>query len=139
MKTNPNLSALIIARPGRMRESLSALLVATSQFGRVDCADDLSSALQRPAEPPPALALVDVDLPGPDVEPALKQIKAVWPNAQYLVLVEAGQEQLAQKSGADGILRKGFRSTELFAMIAFLLGGEANHRWSDPTHRLGAS
>ena len=57
--------ALIAARPGRMRDSLQALLAARFRTDAVDVADDSPAALRRVAAASrPALLVLDTSLPG---------------------------------------------------------------------------
>lgn len=114
--------ALIVARPGRLRESLSVLLAATSQIGRVDNVDDGPAALRMFAESPPALVLLDTNMPNDGVQTVLRQIKAGWPQTLCLVLADNDQERrAAQAAGADGVLLKGFSAARLLATVERLL------------------
>lgn len=114
---------LIVARPGRMRDGLQALLAAMPQVERINLADDSTAALEMISGQQPTLVLLDSNpLNDGQVWTALEQIKALHPQTRCLVLVDNGrQEQRAQATGADGVLVKGFSTAELFAAIEKLL------------------
>ena len=114
--------ALIAARPGRMRDSLQALLAAMPRIAAVDEVDDGSAALHRVAASRPALAVLDTNLSDGATWSVLKEIKSRWPQTQCVVLAQsASQREAAQAAGADGVLIKGFSTAELYLMIDELL------------------
>ncbi len=115
---------LIVARPGRMRDSLQSLLAAAPLIDEIDQADDGASAL-RILERCPTLVLLDTNLPGGQVWEVLAQIRAQQPHTRCLVLADsARQRQMAWASGADDVLLKGFQTAELFAAIEKVLSKE---------------
>lgn len=119
-----NVSALIIARPGWLRESLQALVTAVPQIGSVDLVDDGLSALKVVTEHQPALVLLDTNLPEDEIPTVLRRIKARWPQTRCLVLADDGQQQqAAQAAGADDVLLKGYPAARLFVTIEELLKG----------------
>ena len=69
------VSALIIAPPGRLRDSLRVLLRASGRIGRVEEADDARFALGAIAERPPGLVVLDAGLGEADALELLGQIK----------------------------------------------------------------
>ncbi len=117
-----DMSALLVARPGRVRDGLQALLTATPQIAMIDQADDGSSVLRFVGEHHPSLVLLDTDLPNDSVWAMLRTIKTVWPQTLCLVLTDNSRsERTAKVAGADGVLLKGFLTGELFAEIERLL------------------
>ncbi len=115
---NGDISTLIAARPGRVRDGLQALLAAIPQIEMIGQADDGASALKSVVEHRPALVLLDTNLPGNEVWAVLRQIKAQWPQARCLIMSDSGQQRrAAQAAGADGMLLKGFLAAELLAAI----------------------
>lgn len=123
---NPRVSALIIAPPGRLRDSLRVLLRATGRVARVEQASDARSSLQSIAERPPGLVLLDADLGEDDARGILPQLKGEWPQLPCLVLVHSlDQEHLARAAGADAVLQAGFATETFFSTIDRLLVDQA--------------
>lgn len=121
-KTDASKSALILARPGRLRDSLGALLTAMPQIRQVDSTDDAVTALDRFANPPPNLILMDTNLASNGLSLTLRQIKDRWPQARCLILADdVRQQYIARKAGADSALLKGYPTAQLFATIERLL------------------
>jgi DNA-binding NarL/FixJ family response regulator len=115
-------SALIIARPGRLRDGLQTVLAAMPQIETVDRADDLRSALRMAAEHQPALVLLNTDLINGQTRETLEQIRAKSSGARCIVLADdVQQQQRAKAVGADDVLLRGFSVTELFASVDRLL------------------
>lgn len=119
----PNrVPVLIVARPGRMREGLRALLRMIPQLELVGQVDQGSAALERVTQAHPALVLLDSSLPFAEMELVLRHIKAEWPQTRCLVVADTIQQQgLAQVAGADGVLLKGFAAETLFTTIEEVL------------------
>jgi DNA-binding NarL/FixJ family response regulator len=112
------VSALIVARPGRMRNGLRALLRTIPRIEIVGQVDQGSAALGMVTLERSALVLLDSSLPFEEMRMALKQIKAEWPQTRCIVLVDNLQQQgMAQAAGADGVLLKGFAAETLFMTI----------------------
>ncbi len=106
---NSDISALIVASPGRGRDSLRALLRAIPRLEIIGQVDDAPSALKIVTDHHPALMLLDTSLPNDEAWNVLQQIKAKWSQTQCLVLVDTiRQQQLAEAASADGVLVKGF-------------------------------
>ena len=110
-------SLLIVAAPGRLRDSLEALLKTLSWLHIVEPVDDKLSALERMSQYQPKLVLLDNETWN-----LLRSIKTLYPQVHCLALVNGLQQQQAAKSaGADITLLKGFVASELFAAIEKLL------------------
>lgn len=117
MVTN-RMSVLIVARPGRIREGLRALLRTIPRIEIVGQVGQGSAALEMVTRERPALVLLNSSLPFEEAWMALKQIKAEWPQTRCIVLVDNIQQQgMAQAAGADGVLLKGFAAETLFMTI----------------------
>jgi DNA-binding NarL/FixJ family response regulator len=117
---------LIIAPPGRRRDSLRVLLRANGRLSLVEPADDARSGQQSIAARPPGLVLLDADLGDGDAQGALRQIKTQWPQLPCLVLVHNhDQEQMAWAAGADAVLQAGFSTETFFSTIKHLLADRA--------------
>jgi CheY-like chemotaxis protein len=122
MTVKRHAPALIVATPGRFRDSLRALLVAAPHIEAVDQADDAPSALKVVAARHPALVLLDTSLPGNQVWTALRQIKAERPETRCIILADNTRwQQEGSNSGADAVLLKGFPTAELFQTVERLL------------------
>jgi len=114
--------SLIIAKPGRFRDSLQVLLAAVRQIDAVAPVDSVSSALNLHLQDPPALVLLDLDLVAKAAPTALAQIRARWPGTRSVVLIGGdGQGQAAGTAGADAILIKGAMASRLIATVEALL------------------
>jgi DNA-binding NarL/FixJ family response regulator len=112
------VSALIVARPGRMREGLRALLRTIPRIKIVEQVDRGSAALAMVTQERSTLVLLDSSLPSEEMWAAVKQIKAEWPQTQCIVVADTIRQQgMAHASGADGVLLKGFAAETLFTTI----------------------
>jgi len=119
--------ALIVAKPGPLRDGLQALLIAMPQVDAVEQVCDLSSALEVALERSPALVLLDSGLAGSGIRPAVRQAKAKWPQARSIFLADSVQQQCeAEAVGADAVLLKGTPPDRLVATIVRLLSQHGN-------------
>ena len=120
-----NVSTLIAARPGRMRDCLHALLEAVSQIKVIGRADDGASTLKLVTEHEPNLVLLDTNLTEAQVYSVLEQIKATRSQTRCIVLADSvQQQQMAAAAGADAALIKGFRADKLVEVIEKLASGQ---------------
>ena len=118
--------ALIVARPGPLRNSLQALMTTIPQIEILAETTDPSALLRMGAEIQPDVVLLDADLPGEQVWSALREIREEWSQTRSIVLVEDSQQQeKAQAAGADIALIKGYPAARLIAAIGRLLSGES--------------
>ena len=114
----PVTLALIVARPGPLRDSLQALMTTMPQIEIVAEANDSSALLRMGDRIQPDIVLLDASLPENRDWAALGQIQEMWSQAWIIVLVEStSQQQQAQKAGADVALLKGFPAARLAAII----------------------
>ena len=117
--------ALIVARPGPLRNSLQALMTTMPQIEILAETSDPSALLRMGAEIRPDVVLLDASLREEQVWAALGQIKEEWSQTRSIVLVEdSQQQQKAQASGADVVLIKGYPAANLIAAIERLLSQE---------------
>jgi DNA-binding NarL/FixJ family response regulator len=115
-------SILIVARPGRLRDALRALLATLPQLEIVGQADNGFSALKLVAERRPSLILLDTTLLDDEVKALVSQVKANWPQTRCLVLADnSRQQQVAKSAGADEVLLKGYPAANLLTNIEKLL------------------
>lgn len=117
--------ALIVAKPGRVRDGLQALLTAIPEIGSAELTDNTASALRTITEQRPDLVLLDFSLTGDEIQAMLRQIRAGSGQTKCLVLADDALEQgIAEASGADGVLIKGFTAQRLIETIRRLLPGQ---------------
>lgn len=111
-----------MAKPGRLRDALYALLKATSQQELIGQADDGPAALKMVVEHDPTLVLLDPHWPDDEVKATLGQIKAQQPQTRCLVLANTVEQQhVAKSAGADAVVLKGFPTTNLLGAINKLM------------------
>jgi DNA-binding NarL/FixJ family response regulator len=126
MKEGGNMLALIVAKPGPLRDSLQVFLLTLPQIETVRLVDDAPSALRAVTEHDPALVLVDANLPGDGVLTALRRIKAEGSQSRCLVLADdIQQQQDATAAGADAVFVIGFPPASLLETIERLLPEQA--------------
>ena len=114
----PVTLALIVARPGPLRNSLQALMTTMPQIEIVAEARDASALLRMGDRVQPDIVLLDVSVPENEVWAALKQIQEQWSRTQTIVLVgDSRQQQQAMEAGADVALLRGFPAAKLAAII----------------------
>lgn len=120
--TDNGACALIVARPGSLRDGLQALLTAIPQIEIVDQANDIPSARRTALERHPALVLLDSDSTGGEIWLTVRRAKTAWPQAGCVFLAnDVQQHQVAEAAGADATLLKGFPAPRLIATIVRLL------------------
>jgi DNA-binding NarL/FixJ family response regulator len=109
---------LIVARPGRLRDALHALMATIPQLEIVGQVEDSTVALEIVAEQYPSLILIDSSLPDKEVKAVVEQIKAERSQSYCIVLANSEhQQQVAIRAGADEVLLKGIPTANLFAVI----------------------
>jgi DNA-binding NarL/FixJ family response regulator len=70
----------------------------------------------------PALVLLDSGLDRGEIRPAVRRVKAQWPQARCVFLADDVQQQReGESAGADAALLKGLPATQLIAVIVGLL------------------
>jgi DNA-binding NarL/FixJ family response regulator len=112
------VSLLLVARPGRMRDGLQALLRTIPEIEIVGQADSELQALTLISRQQPALVMLDSSLAPGEMLPMLVQIKDGYPRTRCIVLVENAQQQgAAREAGADTALITGFSAEVLHAAI----------------------
>ena len=115
-------SALIVAQPGPLRDSLWAFLMSLPQIEIVRLVEDAPSALRVVTEYNPALVLVDTNLADNGVLNISRQIKVEGFQSRCLILTDnIQQQQEAIAAGADTVLVKGIPAAKLFEIIEELL------------------
>lgn len=119
-------SALIIARSAQLRESLLVLLRAAPRIEKIYQADDGDSALRMGQQIRPALVLLDHGLAQNEIQGTLGRIKAAWPQARSVVLLDDEQDRRdVEVAGADMVLVKGVLAATILDKIDEALEAEA--------------
>lgn len=122
MIEDKDTSALIVAKPSRIRDSLRALLRATPSVNVITQVDDGSSALEMIMAHHPTLMLLGSNLPDDELKTVLKQTKATQPQTRCIVLAATSQQEwIARNFGADSVLFAGFPAAAFFTTIEQLL------------------
>ena len=119
--TDADKSVLILAKPGRIRDGLEALLRTIPQVKIVCQVKNSSTALEMVTELGPDLILLVTDLFDDEVRQFLQHLKDE-PGTQCLVLTDTALKlEQAEAAGADEVLLTGFTTRELFESVARLL------------------
>ena len=114
--------ALIVAKPGPLRNSLQALMTTVPKIEIVAETDNPSALLRMGDTIQPDIVLLDASLSEDDVWAALRRIQKEWSQTRSIVLVEGShQQQKAQAAGADFVLIKGYPAARLNTVIEELL------------------
>jgi ribosomal protein S18 acetylase RimI-like enzyme len=114
--------ALIVARSAQFRESLAVLVRSIPNIGRIEQAEDISSALAEHPELSPDLVLCDYESVQDEPVGTLHRVKIRWPHSRCVVLVEDEDARCkAQAAGADVVLTKGVLAARLLEEIERLL------------------
>jgi DNA-binding NarL/FixJ family response regulator len=118
---NP-ISALLVVKPGPLREALRTLMTSIPGVKVTGEVGDTSSALKMIGECQPDLVLVDAGLPDGEAWRTLKQMKEKWPHVRCVILTDHScQYQEAKAAHADAVLQKGVPPTLLVQAIETLL------------------
>ena len=120
--------AMLVARPGPLRDSLRALVSAIPFTGTI-VVEDAAAALDDLRRCHPALVVVDLDPADADIWRLLDVLSAKRPPVRHMFLVDTVEEQrLALTSGAKVALLKGFPASRLHRVIKGLLPKTAEER-----------
>ena len=110
--------ALVITKPGHLRNGLQSLLRTIPQIEIIAEAQEPSVLLKMSEEVHPELIFIDACIIDEANWIAITKLKAEWPRTKILVFTENEQQgQGAQAAGADFILPKGFPAAELVNLI----------------------
>ena len=114
--------ALVITKPGHLRNGLQSLLRTIPQIEIIAEAQDTSVLLKMSEEVHPELIFIDASIIDETNWTAITKQKAEWPQTKILVFTENDQQgQGAKEAGADFVLPKGFPAAELVNLIENLL------------------
>jgi DNA-binding NarL/FixJ family response regulator len=114
MSRNRQVSTLVVAKPGLMRNSLLAFLRATPGVDVVALVDSTTAALLLARNLFPDVVLVDTNLSEDGVLSMVRQLQLERPHLRSIVLAESvHQQQQALLAGASQALVKGFLGERL--------------------------
>jgi DNA-binding NarL/FixJ family response regulator len=100
--------ALLVLRPGPLRDGLSALLSAMPEIRLVAQAEDDGAALTFLAQQCAELVLIKLDAGDRRLLGPVLQMRALCPNAQLVALIEDELDrQVAMASGTDLVMMVG--------------------------------
>ena len=117
-------TAYVVARPGRIRDGLIALLRTIPEIGAVEQLDEDASLLVSVPHHHRTLVFLEASLMNQKVWTFMKQVKSRQPPTYCKCLVLADnsfQQRMAVAAGADGVLLAGFRAYEFFTTVQNLL------------------
>ena len=118
--TNKSILALVVSSPGALQNGLLALLTTISSISAVLVAEDTESATRMVENHQPSMIILDMSLI--KVQEIIHQIKEQCPHIHLIVLAEdTVQQKVAEESGADGVLIKGFPAKNLIEIIESLI------------------
>jgi DNA-binding NarL/FixJ family response regulator len=109
-----------------VREGLSAILSTQPDIAVVGEAADGLTLLELAVALAPAVALVDLEMPGLDGAAAIRRMRALAPATRALVLTAFDSDERligALQAGAQGYLLKGAPRAEIFAAVRALGAG----------------
>ena len=114
--TNKSILALVISGTGDLQNGLLALVTTVPAISTVLVAESVNSALRMIESHHPGLIILDMSLP--KVDQAIHEVKTQWPQIHLIVLVDdQSQQVLAEESGADSVLIKGFHAQKLVDLL----------------------
>ena len=114
--------ALIIARPGMLRDGLSGLLSAMPEIKMVAVTANLESALESVAGSCPSIVVLETYGIDAKYLEQVQELKALCPQARIISLTEALKEiQACEKGTVDAVLREGVRPSKLVETVSELL------------------
>lgn len=123
--------AIIIAKPGYLRDSLQVVMQATGKVNFVGIADDWDSGLKMAHNLTPNLIVIDTNGIGePICWQSLRQFKVDAPDISWCMVTRTVEQQtLARQAGIDIVLAAGFSTKSLFDAIDQLNRKNEKAQW----------
>lgn len=114
--TNKPILALVVSSSGTLQNGLLALITTIPSISAVLVAEDVKSTLRMVENHQPALVILDMS--SLEVQDVINEIKNQWPHISVIVLAEdITQQKVAETSGADSVLLKGFPAHKLITIV----------------------
>jgi DNA-binding NarL/FixJ family response regulator len=112
-KEEESMSALIVAQPGLLQDSLRMLMMLVPEVGAISVLEDTTTARARVVEQDPGLVVLDAAMPG-DALSLVESIRSRRGATRCVVLVDDVQEQQSfQAAGAALVVLKGHPAARL--------------------------
>ena len=117
-------NVLIIARPGVLRESLSALLATMPEINVVSATNDLDSAIEFVSLRQSMICIMDFSNQGDDKEQKIDQLKSNLSKTKIILLVDTVEaKEEAETHGFDKVVIKGSSVQQLTKTISDCIQG----------------
>lgn len=101
------VSAILVSRPGIMRQSLQTSLAMYTWITVVAACGDGLTALSQVIHLRPSLVIIDSNLLDEEVKALLTAIKAAQPTTRCLVLLQSSQREVSTlAAGADAVIQR---------------------------------
>jgi len=118
---HPGIPTIIVSRPGVMRQSLRATLVAYPGITVITTTGDGLTALMQVVQHRPRLLVIDSNLLDEEVEALLTAVKAQSPQTHCLVCVQSSQRQARLLAlGAEAVIGRDSSPQELQDILSRL-------------------
>lgn len=129
MPINPSPHcAVIVAKPGAMRDAWRALLTALPRIRDIEQVEDAVTALKAIARLRPALVVADANVLKGETDTLLRQIQALSPETQCVAFTETVEQKSAlEKTVAGTVMLHGAPAAEVAAAIERLLTERGAH------------
>ena len=122
-----DMIALLVLRPGQLRDGLNELLCAMPEIGLVAQTDDFEEALSFLGQQCTELVLIKLDASDGRSLGPVREMKRFCPYIRMAAFIEDDKDlPVAEASEADLVLREGVRAPELKAKIRELVGSLAD-------------
>ena len=123
--------AILIAKPGYLRDSLQVVMQATGKVDFVGIADDCESGLKMARNLLPNLIVIDTaGISEPICWPSLRQFKVDAPDISWCMVTHTIEQQtLARQAGVEIILATGISTKTLFDAIDQLNQKKRETEW----------
>jgi DNA-binding NarL/FixJ family response regulator len=113
------INVLIIARPGMLRESLSALLATLPEINVVSATNDLASSYEFVSRHQPMICIIDFSNQRDDKENKFDQLKSIRLEMKTIILVDTVEaKHVAEAHGIDKVVIKGSSVQQLTKTIS---------------------
>ena len=112
----------VVARPGRLRESLQVFLASIPQVNCISATDSEMTVLESMPECCPDVVIFDTSIGADGGQALLQNLKRAWPGVRSIALAhDLDHRTSAAAAGANVALLRGFAATELYTTIESLL------------------
>ena len=113
------INVLIIAWPGMLRESLSALLATMPEINVISITNDLASSYELVSRQQPMICIMDISNQGENKEKKFNQLKSIRLEMKTIILVDTVEtKHVAEAHGIDKVVIKGSSVQQLTKTIS---------------------